>query len=203
MACATPVQDISIVWFYMMSLCNISLRQGTSIWNQHGVISVWCDVISVTHYIWINYVSHQDIEDKMMWYVTSKGNSYHIMLTWYHTDMSHIVPNPIPSHHHITSSHHIIASHHTPLHNMTSSHYHIPPHPTTSSHLIITSSHPIPSLYHHDMISYWYVTSYRIMSYITSHQTSSHHAIPSLHHITSSHRIITSHHPIPSHHYTI
>ena len=181
MVCATPVrQDISIVWFDMMSVCNISLRQSTSIWNQHGLISAWYDVISVTHDRWINYVSPHDIEDKMMWYVTSIGNSYHIMLNWYHTDMSHIVSNPIPSHP-IIASHHRITSH-----SITSSHYPIPPNPTTSYHIIPSHHHIIPSnhIIMTYMIPYWYVTSYRIMSYITSHHTPSHHAFPSLHHIT-------------------
>ena len=138
MVCATPVrQDISSVWFDMMSVCNISLRQGTSIWNQHCVISVWYDVISVTHDRWINYVNHHDMEDKMMWYVTSMGNSYHIMLTWYHTDMSHIVSNPIRSHHRITSSHHHpIPSHYIIPYNRT------PSHPIPLS--IPIPSHPIP-----------------------------------------------------------
>ena len=176
MVCATPVrQDISIVWFDMMSVCNISLRQSTSIWNQHGLISVWYDVISVTHDRWINYVSHHDIEDKMMWYVTSIGNSYHIMLTWYHTDMSHIVSNPIPSHHRITSSHPIPLHHITLHHHIIPSHQ-IPPHHITSSHLITTSSRPITSAWHT-----WYHTgmSHHIVSCHISHHITPHHITPS------------------------
>ena len=118
MVCATPVrQDISIVWFDVMSVCIMSLQQGISIWTQHGVISVWYDVISVTHGIWINYVSHHDIEDNK----------------W--CDMYHQKGTPI------TSSH-LIPPHHTALH--ITSHHPIPSHnEIIPSHPIIPSSHPI------------------------------------------------------------
>ena len=172
MVCATPVrQDISIVWFDVMSVCIMSLQQGISIWTQHGVISVWYDVISVTHGLWINYVSHHDIEDNK-W-----CDMYHQKGTLITSCLHGIIlichiSYPIPSHHRIPSHH--ITPHYTSHHPIPSHNEIIPSHP------IITSHHRIPS--HH----------------ITQHYTS-HHIIPS-HLIMRSSHPITSSHPIPPNH---
>ena len=132
--------------------------------------SAWCDLCMVRCDISDTWYMNQLCQSpwyrrqQMMWYVSSKGNSYHIMLTWYHTDMSHIVSHPI------TSSH-LIPPHHTALH--ITSHHPIPSHNEIIPSHHITSSHPIPP--HHTAL------------HITSHHRIPSHHIP--HHITSSHPI--------------
>ena len=172
MVCATPVrQDISIVWFDVMSVCIMSLQQGISIWTQHGVISVWYDVISVTHGIWINYVSHHDIEDNK-WCDMYHQKGTPITSCWHGIILICHISYPIPSHHRISSHH--ITQHYT-------SHHIIP------FHLIMRSYHPIPSSHH-------IIASHPTTSHITSH-----HPIPSHNEIIPSHPIPSSHHIIASH----
>ena len=121
MVCATSLrQDISIVWFDMMSVCIISLQQVIRIWNQHGVISVWYDVISVTHDIWISYVSHHDIEDNK-WCDMYHQKGTPITSSWHDIILIYHISYPI------LSSHHIIASHPTTSHS-TTTHHPIPSH---------------------------------------------------------------------------
>ena len=108
-------QDISSVWFDMMSVCIMSLQQVVRIWNQHGVISVWYDVISVTHDIWISYVSHHDIEDNE-WCDIYHQKGTPITSSWHYIILIYHISYPI------LSSHHIIASHPTTSHSITSHH---------------------------------------------------------------------------------
>ena len=168
MVCATPVQDISTGWFDMMSVCIISLRQGISIWNQHVVISVWYDVISVAHDIWISYVSHHDIEDNK-WCDMYHQKGTPITSCWHDIILICHISYSIQSHHHITSSH-PIPPHHTALH--ITSH-----HPIPSHNEIIPSLNIITSPWH-DIILICHIISYHVI--ITSHLITSCHAIPSI-----------------------